>query len=152
MFVTRFALATLLDMTNKLSFLAMITAMACTTTSAPPPPEKVYDFSPRPLTGTVPSANAARSPKAQIRRALDQMQPQLAACTRGTQGDLAISLRVELSIDHPAELAGVDVSYPDANAAACARDALATIDLSVIDARESAILVVHAPFNVAAAK
>jgi len=151
LFVTRVALATLLDMTNKLSVLAMLAAIACSTTSTPPP-EKVYDFSARPLTGVIPAPSSARSPKAQIRRALDQLQPQLAACTKGTAGELAISLRVELSPDEPAALAGVDVAYPDANAATCARDALAAIDVSLIDMRESALLVVHAPFIVAASK
>jgi hypothetical protein len=136
--------ATWLDMTNKL--LLLIAIAGCTTS---PPPEKVYDFSGRELSTTVPGPVTSRSPKALIRRAIDQLQPNLARCTTGTSGVLDITLRIELSTDLPAVLDSVDVDYSDKAAAVCVRDVLSSIDLSPIETREYAVWVVHTPFVVA---
>jgi hypothetical protein len=135
-------------MTNTTSFciVAMLVIAGCSS----PPPEKVFDFASRPLTGTVPVATTATSLKAQMRRAIDRLQPRLAQCTSGTSGELDITLRLVLSIDEAAILDGIDVGYPDARAASCAREVLSTIDLSVIETRESAVWVMHMPFIVAA--
>ena len=149
--VTPRALATWLGMThtNTLWLLtALLSTASCTTST--PPPDKIFDFSSRPLTGHAPAPTSARSLKAQMRRAIDQLQPRLARCTTGTSGYLDITLRIELSPDQPPVLDGVEVTYPDRTAVACVRDALATIDLSAIEERESAVWVMHMPFDVAA--
>jgi hypothetical protein len=133
-------------MTNKtLLFLAV---MGCSTTSTPLP-EKVYDFSSRPL-ATIPTPTSSHSAKAQIRTAFDQLQPQLVRCTAGTTGELAITVRLVLDTGQPATLESADVAYPDAAAAACVRDAAAAIDLSHLDVKESAVWIVHMPYVVGA--
>src|SRR5437899_10992974 len=109
-------------MTNKLSLLTLIAMLGC---SATPPPEKVYDFSARALATTVPTPSTSHSAKAQLRRAIDELQPELARCTTGTAGDLDITLRIELSTEFPAELDSTEVAYPDAAVATCVRDVLA---------------------------
>ena len=131
-------------MTNKL--LLLIAIAGCTTS---PPPEKVYDFSERSVSTTVPTPPASRSPKALLRRAIDRLQPELARCTTGTSGVLDITLRIELSTEFPAVLDSVDVDYPDKAAAVCVRNALESIDLSAIETRESVVWVVHTPFLIA---
>lgn len=131
-------------MTNKL--LLLIAIAGCSTS---PPPEKVFDFSVRDITTTTLMPSTSSSPKARLRRAIDQLQPGLARCTTGTSGILDITLRIELFDDLPAALDSVDVEYDNKAAAVCARDVLSSIDLSSIETRESAVWVVHTPFVIA---
>ena len=131
-------------MTNKL--LLLIAIAGCSTS---PPPEKVFDFSVRDITTTTLVPSTSSSTKAQLRRAIDRLQPELARCTTGTAGVLDITLRMELSTEFPAALDSVDVAYPDKAAAVCVRDVLESMDLSSIETRESAVWVVHTPFVIA---
>lgn len=134
-------------MTNNILAVLVLTTVGC---AASAPTERVYDFSARTLTGTVPVAGTTHSVKSQMRRVVDALQPELARCTAGTAGTLDVMLRIELFTDQGPALDGVEVEYPDARAAACAREVLGKTDLSAIETREPVVWVVHTPFVVTA--
>ncbi len=132
-------------MTNTIPLILALAA--CSTTSLP---EKVYDFAGGPVTGQVSLPIAARGPKGQLRAAIDQLQPAFARCTAGTSGTIDLTLHIVTDTDAPAVLDSAQLTYPDAAAAQCVRDAVARIDLSHLTAHESTMWIVHFPLVVGA--
>ena len=131
---------------TKTLFLILLGLGGCATAVTAPLPERTYDFAARDVTGEVHAAAATSSPKAQLRAALEQLQPELARCTRGTSGTIDLTLRIVVDAGAPAALDSAELEYPDAGAIDCIGQAVADIDLSHVSSADSAIWVVHAPF------
>lgn len=129
---------------TKTLFLILLGLGGCATA----PDEQIYDFAARSVTGEVHATAATASPKSQLRAALEQLQPELARCTRGTAGTIDLTLRIVVDRDAPAVLDSAELEYVDPGAVDCLGEAVASIDLSHVTAPQSAIWVVHAPFAV----
>jgi hypothetical protein len=133
-------------MTNTIhSTTFLLAAAACATTELP---ERTYDFAERAVTGKASLPTTTSSPRAQLRSAIDQLQPALARCTAGTSGRIDLTLRIAMDSEPPVLLASAQVAYPDPIAALCVRGALGSLDLSRLTCHEPAIWIVHMPLVV----